>query len=87
MAVCGRCWLCRTKFSCKLTDVGAVVRFVGEDSYDGDLNDGGRKLCTSCVKAIDDDYCERWPAEPHGDGMPFPDRVGAIVAALVRSRG
>lgn len=83
MAVCGRCWLCGTKFDCTLTDVGAAVVYIGENlPTPGSLNDEGRKLCTSCVHAIDGDLIND-PNEPHGDGVPPVDRIGQIIGVLV----
>lgn len=81
MAVCGRCWLCGTKFSCTLTDVGAVVVKPGEDTPT-DLTEEGRRLCTSCVDAIDGNLTVDEPNEPHGDGVAPSDRLGHIVALL-----
>lgn len=88
MAVCGRCWFCGTKFSCTLKDVGAVVLKLGVldnslESLPSDLNDEGRKLCTSCVDAIDGNLFIGKPNEPHGDGMPEPDRIALLIKALV----
>jgi hypothetical protein len=84
MAVCGRCWLCGTKFDCSLTDVGAVVVKLGEDYPEGDLTDMGRKLCTSCVAVIDGEDTGE-PNEPHSNGKPASDRLAEIVGMLVKS--
>lgn len=90
MAVCGRCWLCGTKFSCNLKDVGAVVLKIGimddkPEPLPGDLNDSGRKLCTSCVDAIDGNLFLNEENEPHGDGRSPSSRLVKLIGLLALS--
>jgi hypothetical protein len=82
MAVCGRCWICGTKFSCDETDEGAYVT-VSRDGVGRLFADTrSEKICTACVGVIDGDLPGEGPCEPHGDGMPARDRLAGIIALL-----